>query len=145
MITVYTDGSCLGNPGLGAMGMVFTYDGQVIIKYGIPSYSKTTNNRMELGAVVETLKRLTDFREVEILIVSDSNYVVRGVNEWLDGWRKRNFAKVKNDDLWRELDSLLPNYNVRLEWVRGHHGDNFNEMVDELAVESAKTQFYIEE
>lgn len=145
MITVYTDGSCLDNPGLGAMGMVFTYKGQVIIKYGIPSYRATTNNRMELGAVVETLKRLPDFKEEEILIISDSNYVVRGVNEWLDGWRKKDFVKVKNEDLWRELDSLLPKFNVTLEWVRGHNGDHFNEMADQMAVESAKTQFYIEE
>lgn len=140
---VYTDGSCLGNPGPGGMGIVIIRDNIPVMEIGVPSIEITTNNRMELGAVVYIIDKLIDCGETECTIVTDSTYVVKGVNEWLDGWKKKNFKKVKNDDLWKELDALLPNIKYTFQWVRGHNKNQFNEMADRIAVEAATTQMMV--
>lgn len=144
MITVYTDGSCLGNPGLGGMGIVVIHDGDVIMQLGIPSGEITTNNRMELGAATYIIKTLLDSGFNEMHIVTDSNYVVKGASEWMDGWKKKNFKNVKNDDLWRDMANLLDETTVTFQWVKGHNKHQFNEMADRIAVEAATTQQFIQ-
>ena len=139
MITVYTDGSCLGNPGLGGMGMVVVDNDIAVLQLGIPSNEITTNNRMELNAVIEILKRLYDYDFKEVHIITDSNYVVKGSTEWRAGWLKKNFKNVKNVDLWKELYNLLNDGNITF-----HDKDKFNNMADNIAVEAATTQLLVQ-
>lgn len=146
MITVYTDGSCLGNPGLGGMGIVVVIDGKYECHFGIPSEEVTTNNRMELGAVVFVLKHLYEIGiNDNITVITDSNYVVKSVTEWLDGWIAKDFKKVKNVDLWKEMVVYRPHMNVTYKWVKGHADDHYNEIADSLAVKAAKTQKFSED
>lgn len=135
-ITLFSDGSSLGNPGPGGYGAILRY-GEVekIIRGG---EKHTTNNRMELLGVIEGLKALKE--PCEVTIVSDSSYVIKGINEWLGGWVKRNFAKVKNPDLWREYLEVSAPHKIRGEWVRGHDGHPENERCDEIAREEAEKQ-----
>jgi ribonuclease HI len=133
-ITLFSDGSALGNPGPGGFGTILRYgDKEKIISGGEPH---TTNNRMELRGVIEGLKALKE--PCEVLIVSDSSYVIKGINEWLSGWVKRNFAKVKNPDLWREYLDVSAPHNVYGEWVRGHDGHPENERCDVIAKSEAE-------
>ncbi len=128
-VTLFSDGSSLGNPGPGGYG--------VILRYGehekeLGGYElQTTNNRMELKGVIEGLKALKEPCEVEI--VSDSSYVVRAINEWLEGWRKKDFKKVKNPDLWREYLKAAAPHKIKARWVRGHDGHSENERCDKIA------------
>lgn len=144
MLTVYTDGSCLGNPGLGGMGIVVIHGDEVIMELGIPSGEITTNNRMELGAVTYIIRKLLDNEFTEMHIVTDSNYVVKGATEWIGGWKKKNFKNVKNDDLWCDMAYLLDEVTVSFQWVKGHNKHQFNEMADRVAVEAATTQQFIQ-
>ena len=133
-VTVYTDGACRGNPGPGGWGARLE-NGEYLKELwgGEPD---TTNNRMELSAVIESVSVLN--RACEITIVTDSKYVMQGVTEWMANWKRRGWltaAKkpVKNKDLWERLDSALQGHDVHWRWVKGHAGDPGNERADELA------------
>ena len=141
-VLIYTDGACSGNPGRGGWGVILRYGD--IEKEMSGGATETTNNRMELTAVIEALKALK--RECEITLYTDSRYVMDGVNEWLPNWKRNNWrttnkkSAVKNIDLWQELDSLLPLHKIKWVWVKGHNGHPENERVDKLAREQAKQQ-----
>ena len=133
-VIIYTDGACRGNPGPGGWG--------VLIKYGEVSKEfyggevSTTNNRMELTAAIEALKKITE--PCNIIINTDSKYVLQGIEEWIHNWKKRgwkgsNKKPVKNVDLWKELDELRDEHNIKWNWVKGHSGDPGNETADMLA------------
>ncbi len=133
-VTLFCDGSSLGNPGPGGFGGILRYNEHERLYSG--GEVNTTNNRMELRGVIEGLKLLKEPCEVEI--VSDSSYVVRGINEWLENWRKRDFKKVKNPDLWREYLHAAKPHRIKATWVRGHNGHEENEKCDKMAREVAQ-------
>jgi ribonuclease HI len=133
-ITLFSDGSALGNPGPGGYGVILRYKGKERELSG--SEMHTTNNRMELLGVIEGLKALKEGCEVEI--VSDSSYVVKGINEWLENWIKKDFKKVKNPDLWREYIEVSKPHKIKATWVRGHDGHEENERCDKLARDEAQ-------
>ncbi len=144
-ITIYTDGACSGNPGPGGWGCVIIADGtEIPLSAG---EKLTTNNRMELLAVIEGLKHISmrpDLSQRAITIVTDSQYVKNGITEWIINWKKNGWktaAKkpVKNQDLWIDLDELVSKFSIEWQWVRGHSGDKYNEMCDKLAVEASKS------
>lgn len=136
-IVIYTDGACSGNPGPGGWGAVLTYnDHKKEISGNAPD---TTNNRMELQAVIEALKTLKKPSEVEI--VTDSQYVMNGMTTWIHGWKKRDWKgssnkPVKNADLWQELDAACQPHTITWQWVKGHNGHPMNERADKLATEA---------
>ncbi len=133
-ITLFSDGSALGNPGPGGYGAILRYgDKERIISGG---EAHTTNNRMELLGVIEGLRALKE--PCDVTIISDSSYVIRGINEWLEGWVKRNFAKVKNPDLWQEYLLVCAGHRINGVWVRGHNGHPENERCDIIAKEAAE-------
>lgn len=133
-ITLFSDGSALGNPGPGGYGAILRF-GEIekVISGG---EAHTTNNRMELLGVIEGLRALKE--PCEVSVISDSSYVIRGINEWLDGWVKRNFAKVKNPDLWSEYLIVSKPHKIKGIWVRGHNGHPENERCDQIAREEAE-------
>ena len=138
-ITIYTDGACSGNPGPGGWGAVLIYNSTEKQLSG--SADETTNNRMEMTATIEALKSLKEVCEVELF--TDSKYVMDGINEWIHNWKKRGWKTsdkkpVKNMDLWQELDELNQKHQVNWNWVKGHAGDKYNEMADELATAAIK-------
>ena len=133
-ITLFSDGSALGNPGPGGYGVILRYNGKEKELSG--SNSHTTNNRMELLGVIEGLRALKEPCEVDV--VSDSSYVVKGINEWLHNWIKRDFKKVKNPDLWREYMEVAKPHKINAIWVRGHDGHTENERCDTLARQEAQ-------
>jgi ribonuclease HI len=133
-ITLYSDGSSLGNPGPGGYGGILDYKGKTKEYSGGESH--TTNNRMELKGVIEGLKLLKEPCEVEI--VSDSSYVVKAINEWLPSWIAKGFKKVKNVDLWQEFLDVSNTHKVHATWVRGHNGHPQNERCDILAKQEAE-------
>jgi ribonuclease HI len=138
-VQLFTDGSALGNPGPGGWCAILRYGAKERVLKGREAH--TTNNRMELLAVIEGLKGLKE--PCAVALYSDSTYVVKGINEWLAGWKKRNFAKVKNPDLWRAYDEVSTDHRIKAHWVRGHDGHVENERCDEIArteAESAKRQ-----
>ena len=133
-ITLFSDGSALGNPGPGGYGAILRYgDKERIISGG---EAHTTNNRMELLGVIEGLRALKE--PCDVTIISDSSYVIRGINEWLEGWVKRHFAKVKNPDLWQEYLLVCAGHRINGVWVRGHNGHPENERCDQIAREEAE-------
>ena len=134
MTTIYSDGACSGNPGPGGWAARILYANGTIRELG-GFAAETTNNRMELQAVIEALKHVGELREVKM--VTDSEYVLKGITEWIHGWKRRNWrtaAKkpVLNQDLWLALDALNSS-SVRWEYTRGHAGDPDNERCDEIA------------
>ena len=141
ILEIYTDGACSGNPGAGGWGAILRYGG--IEKELSGAVAETTNNRMELTAVIEALKALR--RDCEIVIHTDSRYVMDGVQEWLPNWKKNNWrtsnkkSAVKNIDLWQELDQILSKHKIRWIWVKGHNGHPENERVDKLARDAVKS------
>ena len=133
-VTIFSDGSSLGNPGPGGWGTILRYGNrEKELSGGEPM---TTNNRMELRAVIEGLKALKE--PCDVTIYSDSSYVVKAINEWLKDWVKRDFKKVKNPDLWREYLEAAKPHRVKAVWVRGHNGHAENERCDELARRTAE-------
>lgn len=136
MIEVWTDGSCLQNPG-GRGGWAWVRpDGM----YGYGAHPSTTNNRMELQAAIEALR--AHLEHPHVVVYSDSQYVVKAVMEWRLGWQRKGYAKVKNPELIRELHQLFESFpECRFEWVRGHAGCPHNDRADELAGLAARQQF----
>ena len=134
IVEMFTDGACKGNPGPGGWGVLLRYDGHEKELFG--GEAETTNNRMELTAVIEGLKSLT--RECKVVITTDSTYVKDGISSWIHNWKKRNWmtaAKkpVKNKDLWQALDQQVAGHQVEWHWVKGHSGHRENEIADQLA------------
>jgi ribonuclease HI len=133
-VVIYTDGACKGNPGPGGWGALLEYDGRRKELFGGEPH--TTNNRMELVAVIRALEALT--RESDVAIYTDSQYVKNGIEAWIytwkrNGWKTSDKKPVKNEDLWRELDELAKRHRIRWHWVRGHDDNPGNERADELA------------
>lgn len=135
-VTIYTDGSSRGNPGPGGYGTVLLCGGH--IKKLSQGFKKTTNNRMELLAVIAGLEALN--KKCNVTIYSDSKYVVDSIEKgWVFGWLKKGFKDKKNPDLWRRFLSIYKNHEVKLIWVKGHAGNKYNEICDELAVAAAES------
>lgn len=133
-VKIYTDGACKGNPGPGGWGALLRYDGNEKQLYG--GERQTTNNRMELMAVIQALRALK--RKSSVKITTDSQYVKNGITQWIHGWKRNGWktaAKkpVKNVDLWQSLDSEVMKHEVEWAWVKGHSGHAENEMADQLA------------
>lgn len=133
-MNIYTDGACSGNPGPGGWGAILRYNGHEKELFGFAA--ATTNNRMELTAVIEALRSLK--RSVAAQVHTDSQYVQKGITEWIHGWKRRGWktaAKepVKNEDLWRELDALAALHRLEWHWIKGHAGHAENERADALA------------
>lgn len=126
VVEIWTDGACLGNPGPGGWAAVLRLGERE--KELVGGEPETTNNRMELMAAISALEALK--RPSKVRLVSDSEYVVKGITEWLPGWRAKGWKKVKNRDLWERLAEVAGRHEVTWEWVRGHSGDVMNERVD---------------
>jgi ribonuclease HI len=134
VIDIYTDGACSGNPGPGGWGAILRKDATEKELFG--GEALTTNNRMEMTAVIEALRVLKG--PVEARVHTDSQYVQKGISEWIHGWKRRgwktsNKEPVKNEDLWRELDRLAAQHKIEWIWVKGHAGHPENERADVLA------------
>jgi len=137
LIEIYTDGACRGNPGLGGWGALLSYGEHQKELSGAEVL--TTNNRMELTAVIRALEALK--RPSEVRIFTDSEYVRRGITEWVKSWKARGWKTadrkpVKNQDLWEQLDELASGHKIEWRWVKGHSGIPGNERVDRLANEA---------
>ena len=133
-VIIYTDGACRGNPGPGGWGALLNYKGKIKELYGAEKL--TTNNRMELMAVIQALELLT--RPCSVQLNSDSIYVLKGITDWMPNWKKRGWktaskAPVKNEDLWRRLDVAIAKHTIEWKWVKGHSGDIGNDKADALA------------
>ena len=134
IVEVYTDGACRGNPGPGGWGVLLRYGDTEKELYG--GESETTNNRMELMAAIQALENLK--RDCKVSLTTDSQYVRKGITEWMANWKKRGWKTaskqpVKNKDLWQRLDKAAIQHQVEWHWVRGHTGHPENERADELA------------
>jgi len=131
---MYTDGACRGNPGKGGWGVLLRYGGaQKTLHGGEPM---TTNNRMELTAVIKGLESLR--KPCRVNITTDSKYVLNGITEWLPNWKRRNWKTaskkpVQNVELWQQLDALASGHDIQWEWVKGHSGHPENDIADRLA------------
>ena len=143
-VILYTDGACSGNPGPGGWAYLLKHVATGTIREGWGAELETTNNRMELRAVIEGLKALK--RKVRVHIVTDSSYVKNGITDWMPNWKRNNWRRkaqgghkpVKNVELWQELDSYLKRHVPSFEHVRGHSGHPENERCDQLAVQAYK-------
>jgi ribonuclease HI len=141
LVEIYTDGACSGNPGPGGWGAILRWKG---LDKELSGYeADTTNNRMELMAAIGSLETLK--RPMKVRVVTDSNYVRRGITGWLmgwkaNGWRTADKKSVKNQDLWQRLDAAAQRHTIDWRWVKGHSGHPDNERADELAREAIKTK-----
>jgi len=133
-IEIFTDGSSLGNPGPGGWCAILRYKGHEKTISG--GEEVTTNNRMELTAVIEALKALKEPCEIDLY--SDSTYVLKGIDEWLENWVKKNFKNVKNPDLWQTFIETSKPHKINVHWVKGHSGHKENEICDKIAKEEAE-------
>ena len=134
LVEIFTDGACRGNPGPGGWAAVLRYNGHERTLYG--GELETTNNRMELMAAIQGLEALT--RACEVSLTTDSQYVRKGITEWLTNWKRRGWktsarTPVKNVELWQRLDAVAARHRVQWHWVRGHSGHAENEQADALA------------
>ena len=140
MIKIYTDGSCLGNPGNGGWAAIIMDDKKKIQIKG--SKKNTTNNQMELLAPIKALKKIPKGSNVQIF--TDSKYVKSGITEWINNWKKNGWKTaskqpVKNKDLWTELDQMTNEFQIKWSWVKGHSTDVLNNEVDLIAREAANS------
>ncbi len=138
-IEIYTDGACLGNPGPGGWGAILLYKEHRKELSG--KENDSTNNRMELKAVIEALRALK--KESQLTIYTDSKYVMDGITKWIFSWKKNNWKTanrkpIKNIDLWQELDKEVIRHKIEWIWVKGHSGNHYNELVDKLARNAAE-------
>lgn len=134
MVEIYTDGACKGNPGVGGWGAILRSGGTEKELFG--GVSNTTNNRMEMTAVIEALRALS--RSCDAVVFTDSSYVQKGISEWIHGWKRNGWKTadkkpVKNADLWQTLDQLAAGHKIEWRWVKGHAGHPENERADQLA------------
>lgn len=137
-VHIYTDGSSRGNPGPGGYGIVMEWVGKPYIKEFAQGYRKTTNNRMELLAVIEALKKLK-YPKTYVKVFTDSKYVVDSVEKgWVLGWEKKGFKDRKNTDLWISFLKIYRKHHVSFQWIKGHNNHKQNERCDFLAVEASK-------
>ncbi len=137
LVEIFTDGACSGNPGVGGYGAILRYNGQQKEISGFEA--ETTNNRMELMAVIRALESLN--RSCRVCVVTDSKYVVKGITEWIHNWKRNSWKTsgkkdVLNKDLWLRLHELTGKYDITWQWVRGHDGHLENEQWDRLAREA---------
>ena len=131
VIEMYTDSACSGNPGPGGWGVLLRWNGHEKQLSG--GEAETTNNRMEMMAVIKGLEALK--KPSTVKLYTDSQYVQQGVTQWMKGWKAKGWpARIKNQDLWLAIDSLIQRHDVEFIWVRGHNGHAENELVDKLAV-----------
>ena len=133
-VTLYTDGACKGNPGKGGWGVLMRYGSHEKELFGGEAH--TTNNRMELTAIIQGLAALK--RPCAVVIYTDSQYVKNGMEKWIHGWKKNGWKTaskqpVKNEDLWQQLDRLAAQHQIQWQWVRGHAGHTENDRADALA------------
>jgi ribonuclease HI len=133
-VYIFTDGACRGNPGPGGWGVLMRYKNTEKEYFG--GEQETTNNRMEMSAIIKSLSLLT--RPCNIILSTDSRYVIDGITKWLPGWKKKNWKTsknqpVKNEDLWKMLDKLVQPHDITWNWVKGHSGHIENERADQLA------------
>ncbi|ATC98313.1 MAG: ribonuclease HI [Pseudomonadota bacterium] len=145
-VEIFTDGSCLGNPGPGGYGTLLRYKGHE--KELSQGYTLTTNNRMELLAAIIGLESLKE--PCQVILTTDSQYVKQGIESWLANWKKRGWKTaskqdVKNKDLWQRLDAANSKHHVEWRWVKGHAGHAENERVDDLAREAAESSDLLED
>ena len=134
-VELYTDGACSGNPGPGGWGAILRFNG--VEKELSGSENPSTNNRMEMMAAIKGLEALK--RACVVDIYTDSKYLQQGVTEWMPGWKAKGWpARIKNQDLWKELDTLLQKHTVKFHWVKGHAGHPENERADQLATGAIK-------
>ena len=138
-VEAWTDGACRGNPGPGGWGVLLRYKGNEKTLYG--AERETTNNRMELMAAIQALESLT--RQCKVQLTTDSQYVQKGITEWLPNWKRRgwktaNRKPVKNQDLWRLLHHLAGQHDVTWQWLKGHAGHPLNERADRLARDAVR-------
>ena len=133
VVTIYTDGSCQGNPGPGGWGALLRYGKHEKLLSG--GEKDTTNNRMELMAALEALRALN--APCQVTLFTDSEYLKKGITEWMPAWKRRNWrrkgGKLANVDLWMKLDEEISRHEINWRWVRGHAGNVYNERVDQLA------------
>ncbi|MFL1707505.1 ribonuclease HI [Campylobacter sp. MOP7] len=136
-VELHTDGSCLGNPGIGGWAYILVYNSFATEGYG--SQAETTNNQMEIKAVLEGLKKLIE--PCDIVLYTDSEYVANSINTWMAGWLKRQWKNTKNVEMWKEYVQLMKRGGHKLEakWVKGHNGHPQNERCDQLARKAAET------
>ncbi|KEI71796.1 ribonuclease HI [Endozoicomonas elysicola] len=138
-VEIFTDGACKGNPGPGGWGVLLRYGNVEKELYG--GEPETTNNRMELMAAIEGLKALK--RSCTVILTTDSQYVRKGITEWLAGWKRKNWKTasrqpVKNQDLWQLLDEQSQRHDIDWRWIKGHAGHRENEIADQLACKGAE-------
>ena len=139
-VHIYTDGSSRGNPGPGGYGIVMEWVGKPYHKEFSEGYRKTTNNRMELLAVIVALEKLK-FMHTDVKVFTDSKYVVDSVEKkWVFGWEKKGFSGKKNTDLWIRFLKIYRKHIVRFQWIKGHNNHPQNERCDFLAVEASKKE-----
>jgi len=146
-VILYTDGACSGNPGPGGWAAILKHPATGKVKELSGADPQTTNNRMELTAVIEGLRALNESKRWRVHLVSDSEYVINGLTQWIDGWVANNWRRgkkagsppVKNTDLWQALRALVEQNEMSYEHVRGHSGHPENERCDELAVAATQT------
>jgi len=144
-LKIFTDGGCSGNPGPGGWAYVMvleTFQGETIAAKNKGAEKETTNNRMELTAVISALRALKTMNVPRrAAVYTDSQYVQKGISEWIQAWKRNSWRTsdkkpVKNQDLWMELDSLAEEFSIAWEWVRGHAGNEYNEMCDRMTQEA---------
>jgi len=137
-VNIYTDGACSGNPGRGGYGIVMEWVGKPYVKEFAEGFKLTTNNRMELMAVIVALEQLKK-KNIAVTVYSDSKYVVDAVRKkWVFGWEKKNFKDKKNVDLWKRFLTIYRQHSVDFVWIKGHNNHPQNERCDALAVAAAK-------
>ena len=143
-INIHTDGACSGNPGPGGYCAIIKNPASINFHKKISGKdSFTTNNKMELKAAIEGLKHIKisdiDKSKIKINLYSDSQYVIKGASEWIKGWIKKDFKDVKNPELWKEFIETSKGLDINYIWVKGHSGDEYNEMCNDIAQKLSKS------
>jgi len=142
-VNIYTDGACSGNPGKGGYGIVMEWVGKPYVKEFSEGYRKTTNNRMELLAVIVALEKIKK-SNIEITVFSDSKYVVDSIEKkWIFNWKRKGFVGKKNVDLWKRFLKIYAKHKADFKWIKGHNDHKQNERCDVLAVKASKKKILL--